>query len=430
MSPQPPPSWLSVTYRSDPLVASLTGDDDARHGILRDCRIVVVRCQSEQLLNRLCHGHGAYKQAVVEGGRIARVAITDYLLRSFTTQVQHAEDEHDYKLTLERVDQRCAAQLQQYQRHHRARVGRRRVTPESALPPYMMERTDVGWAEDHFAWYLRIALWQPHDETQKNGQTSSAKLSFNDMDEKYLTGCVARLMGHFFSTRDATAVLSHVAVAVCQERLRAALAEAGGVAFVAKGSILPRKSGVSQAPMASPPAIPFEAPPESPALNRTLTVDLGRLRPFIDPAGATDTNDMDASDSTTTVTLEGLLIPSGITLICGGGYHGKSTLLRCIAAGVYNKIPGDGREYSVTRTDALSVRAEDGRYVQNCNISAFISNLPSLPGTQNPVDTQHFSSNEASGSTSQAANVIEALELGCKAMLVDEDVSAANFMAR
>ena len=416
-----PPSWLSVAYRSDPLATSLAGDDDARHGVLRDSRIVVVRCQATQLLNHLCQGQEAYKQAIAEGKRVAHVAVTDYLLRSFTTQV-HSDDQH-YKVTLDRMDTRCASQQHH---HHHARVGRRRVSPEAALPPYLLERTDIGSAQDEFSWFLRVGLWQSRDGIEKNGLSSSTNLSFKDIDDQYLTDCVVRLMNNFLSTRNVTALLTHVAVAVCQDRLRAALIEAGGVAFVAKGSILPRKSGASQAPMASPPAIPFEAPPDSPTLNRSLTVDMGLLRPFIDLAGTTNIDDMDTTSESTSLTLEGLFIPSGITLICGGGYHGKSTLLRCIAAGVYNKIPGDGREYSVTRTDALSVRAEDGRYVQNCNISAFISNLPSLPGTQSAVDTGHFSTNEASGSTSQAANVIEALELGCKAMLVDEDVSAAN----
>ena len=120
-----------------------------------------------------------------------------------------------------------------------------------------------------------------------------------------------------------------------------------------------------------------------------------------------------------------MVIPKGVTLIVGGGYHGKSTMLRTIACGVYNKILGDGREFCVTDVGALFVRAEDGRYVNNTNISAFISNLPTAR-----TNTSKFSTNEASGSTSQATNVVEAIEMGATAMLVDEDVSAANFMSR
>jgi len=158
--------------------------------------------------------------------------------------------------------------------------------------------------------------------------------------------------------------------------------------------------------------------------------------------------------SPTCVILTGLLIPTGVTLIVGGGYHGKSTLLRAIATGIHDKVPGDGREFCVTVSDAVSVRAEDGRSISGCNISAFISNLPLLNGISSgpPSDgenfqlngsvilkkpdeapdevTRYFKTREASGSTSQASNVVEAIESGASCMLIDEDVSAANFMAR
>jgi predicted ABC-class ATPase len=117
-------------------------------------------------------------------------------------------------------------------------------------------------------------------------------------------------------------------------------------------------------------------------------------------------------------------IPEGVTLIVGGGYHGKSTLLSALAQGVYNHIPGDGREYVVTRREAVVIRAEDGRFVCGVDISAFISNLPD--GT----DTVNFSTQNASGSTSQAANIMEVLEAGAKVLLMDEDTSATNFMIR
>jgi predicted ABC-class ATPase len=146
---------------------------------------------------------------------------------------------------------------------------------------------------------------------------------------------------------------------------------------------------------------------------------MGLLRGFLgsQPINATQSS---------IVSIPGMLIPKGITLVAGGGYHGKSTLLRAIASGVYDKIPGDGRDTCVTVRDAMSLRAEDGRYVNNCNISAFISNLPTPPGVTSTVDTTHFSSHEASGSTSQAANVAKAIELGARVFLVDEDVSAGE----
>ncbi|KAL7565787.1 hypothetical protein ACA910_015568 [Epithemia clementina (nom. ined.)] len=249
--------------------------------------------------------------------------------------------------------------------------------------------------------------------------------------------------------------LNHVATAVVQDRLRQQLSSGasgsnnGGkaIAFVANQAILPRKSGATHAPMASPPAVPFLAPVGSRYMHRTLCVEIPRvlachLPPEIisstqnDRKNVKDEQTQDVVDSNIIsdlcqVSLTGLWIPCGVNLIVGGGYHGKSTLLRTIAAGVYNKVPGDGREFCVTVEDAITIRAEDGRYVNNCNISAFLSNLPRPAGiTSSNTDTRHFSTSEASGSTSQAANIMEALELQTTALLIDEDVSAANFMAR
>ena len=166
------------------------------------------------------------------------------------------------------------------------------------------------------------------------------------------------------------------------------------VAFVADGSILPRLSGVSDLPMKD--GIPFTSP-ESLRVEMNLPYH-GRI--------------------------QGMGIPRGITVITGGGYHGKSTLLRALEAGVYPHIPGDGREYVVTDATALKIRAEDGRCIHHCNISPFISHLP---GGQN---TDDFITENASGSTSQAANVIEGIEAGAKTLLIDEDTSATNFMIR
>jgi predicted ABC-class ATPase len=117
-------------------------------------------------------------------------------------------------------------------------------------------------------------------------------------------------------------------------------------------------------------------------------------------------------------------IPTGITLIVGGGYHGKSTLLRAIELGVYNHIPNDGRELVVTNPAAVKIRAEDGRSIASVDISPFINQLPQ------GRSTSQFSTTNASGSTSQAANIMEALEAGAKLLLVDEDTAATNFMIR
>jgi predicted ABC-class ATPase len=122
--------------------------------------------------------------------------------------------------------------------------------------------------------------------------------------------------------------------------------------------------------------------------------------------------------------ISGMGIPKGVTLIVGGGYHGKSTLLKAISEGIYNHVPGDGREFVVTNPNAVRIRAEDGRRIEKVDISPFISNLPY------GKDTRSFSTEDASGSTSQAANIVEALEAGAQALLIDEDTSATNFMIR
>ncbi|HHW44942.1 MAG TPA: ABC-ATPase domain-containing protein [Desulfotomaculum sp.] len=200
----------------------------------------------------------------------------------------------------------------------------------------------------------------------------------------------------FYHNLDSGGIIQQVELMEDQEFLRGQLAGRGLVAFVANGSILPRESGVSDRPLVRGRVVPFQSPPE-------LEVEFnlpnrGRVA--------------------------GMGIPRGVTLIVGGGYHGKSTLLRALERGVYNHIPGDGRELVITLPGAVKIRAEDGRSVQKVDISGFINNLP---GGQ---DTRSFSTENASGSTSQAANIVEALEMGAPLLLLDEDTSATNFMIR
>lgn len=166
------------------------------------------------------------------------------------------------------------------------------------------------------------------------------------------------------------------------------------VAFVANGSILPRESGVSQRPLKS--ALAFEAPAE-----QRVVLDLPHRGK-----------------------VAGMGIKRGVTLIVGGGYHGKSTLLRAMQDGVYNHVAGDGRELVLTDSTAVKLRAEDGRAVSGVDISLFIRDLP------DGRDTSRFSTVDASGSTSQAAATVEAYEAGARALLIDEDTSATNFMVR
>ncbi len=181
-----------------------------------------------------------------------------------------------------------------------------------------------------------------------------------------------------------------------QDVLRGQLSAQSLVCFLANGSVLPRLSGVDDRPLDTPQCVPFQSPP---SLEVVLaTPNAGPLR--------------------------GMGIPSGITLIAGGGFHGKSTFLKAIERGVYDHVPGDGREQVVTLGCATKIRAEDGRSVQEVDISPFINNLPQAQSTR------HFSTQNASGSTSQAANIMEALELGSQLLLIDEDTSATNFIIR
>ncbi len=179
-----------------------------------------------------------------------------------------------------------------------------------------------------------------------------------------------------------------------QHFIRGELDRLGLVAFVGDGSVLPRESGVSQRPMKD--AVKFESP-ESLAVTLALP-HRGALR--------------------------GMGIRRGITVIAGGGFHGKSTLLKALERGVYDHIAGDGREYVLTDASAFKLRAEEGRCVHQTDISMFISNLPTK------TDTSCFSTENASGSTSQAANTVEALACGSTVLLIDEDTSATNFMVR
>jgi predicted ABC-class ATPase len=198
-----------------------------------------------------------------------------------------------------------------------------------------------------------------------------------------------------FEALDGEAIQRHVETVEDADWLRGQLGDIGLVAFVANNSVLPRRSGVDERPL-DKEAIPFMSPD-------SLEVE------FNCPNRGK---------------IKGMGVPEGITLIVGGGYHGKSTLLKAIERGVYNHIPGDGREFVVTNPAAVKIRAEDGRSVAGVNISPFINQLPQ------GRSTQQFSTPNASGSTSQAANIIEALEAGAEVLLVDEDTAATNFMIR
>lgn len=206
----------------------------------------------------------------------------------------------------------------------------------------------------------------------------------------------ALLESLFFDALDERAVRTHLETVEDARALRDQLTSRGLVAFIADGAILPRRSGVDDRPL----------PPD-------------RARPFVSPTELRITLEAPNAGQVT-----GMGIPAGVTLIVGGGYHGKSTLLQAIELGVYDHVPGDGRERVVAVSGAVKVQAESGRSIAGTDISNFIRELPG------GEDTTHFVTRNASGSTSQAAAIVEALEVGATCLLLDEDTSATNFLIR
>jgi len=207
-----------------------------------------------------------------------------------------------------------------------------------------------------------------------------------------LSDWVTRAM--YWNNSDKEKCKVHVQCLINRNFLLSQLAEKKIAAFVPNGAILPRESGVSEEPMQN--AVPFASPPE-------LLVHLSL------PSGEQ---------------IAGMGIPCGITVIAGGGFHGKSTLLHALEEAVYPHIPVDGREFIVIDESATPIKTEEGRVVTGTNISPLVRELP-LKGS-----TEKFTTKNASGATSQAANLIEALELGASTILIDEDASAVNFLIR
>lgn len=224
-----------------------------------------------------------------------------------------------------------------------------------------------------------------------NGRTINAK----ELDKilfDYLPVCVERAL--YYQNLDAKSVRAAIDLAEDQQAIREHLQEMGLVAFVANGSVLPRESGISSRPMKG-------------------------AKKFVSPESLEVTMELPHKG-----VICGMGIRKGITLIVGGGYHGKSTILTALELGVYNHIAGDGREYVIADDTAVKLRSEDGRFIKNVDISMFINDLPSK------TNTHDFSTKDASGSTSQAAGIVESIEAGSHLFLLDEDTSATNFMVR
>ena len=290
-----------------------------------------------------------------------KMAVADYLLRNFAKQ-------------LERYS---------FQAHGSGKSGIIQVT---RCGQEVLERTACEIEEKTGNIIVRFEVGFP-----ARGRTIQAGELIKILYQ-YLPACVEKAL--YYKNIDQNAVKRAAELAVDQEYIREQLKKEGLIAFVADGSILPRESGVSQRPMKD--AVPFVSPD---SMKVTMKLPYKGV-------------------------LTGMGIRKGITLVVGGGYHGKSTLLKALESGVYPHIAGDGREYVVTDDTAMKIRAEDGRSIRHTDISMFINDLP------NGKDTYAFDTEDASGSTSQAANVIESMEAGTQVFLIDEDTSATNFMVR
>ncbi len=247
--------------------------------------------------------------------------------------------------------------------------------------PYIIRRSGVEYSDKEFI--LRFFVGLPAKGRRINGREL----------ERIFVDKVPRIISDLASLlSDTDSLPKHIEVYKDYMYIRVLLDKWGATAFIANNSVLPRKSSISHEPL--PTAIPFRSPKE---LEIEITLPSGKK-------------------------IKGMLIPRGLTTITGAGYHGKTTLLNAIQNGIYPHIIGDGREYVVSRNRTVTVKAEDGRMIHCVDLSSFIHNLP------NKEDTTCFNTRNASGSTSMAASINEAIEAGAEVILVDEDTSATNLL--
>ncbi len=306
-------------------------------------------------------GKGAGFPAEYYGNRERRIALQDYLLRLFRREV----DKYNFKAK---------------------GSGKSGLMTASRTGQEVLERTACEMDSANGSLTVRLEVGFP-----ANGRTICSSELIRILFD-FLPKCVQDVL--FYKRLDRGEVEKTMFLADDRKYIRDALEERGLVAFVANGAVLPRESGVSDRPMKD--SVRFASP-------KSMEVEMNLPHKGL---------------------VKGMGIRKGITLIVGGGYHGKSTLLKALELGVYDHIAGDGREYVITAPDAVKIRAEDGRCVKKDDISMFVNNLP------NGKQTGSFYTEDASGSTSQAANVIEAMESGSSLLLIDEDTCATNFMVR
>ncbi|MCR5420714.1 MAG: ABC-ATPase domain-containing protein [Lachnospiraceae bacterium] len=290
-----------------------------------------------------------------------RIALQDYLLRNFHKELK----KYDHKIS---------------------GSGKSGLISISSCNQEILERSALSFDRTDKSLTVRFNIGFP-----AAGRTTLA-LELKKILFDFIPLCISKSLK--YTATDIKELNKWINLSNDQKAIREQLKDLNLIAFVANGSILPRKSGVDDRPMQN--AVKFTSSKED-----EVTLNLPNNR-----------------------SIKGLGIKEGITLIVGGGYHGKSTLLKALERGVYDHIPGDGREYVITEDSAMKLRAEDGRSIIQTDISAFICDLP------NGKNTMNFNTEDASGSTSQAASTVEAILSGAHTLLIDEDTSATNFLVR
>ncbi len=250
----------------------------------------------------------------------------------------------------------------------------------------ILHRTVVSFSDDHMVIRFRFGL--PAEDRRINIEAAS-EMFFGYLPDWVQTCC-------FMNEEVRQELEDHITLYLRQRELQAMLPVQGLAAFIPNGALLPRASGRSDKPLGPKTTVPFLSPP---SLERTITLKDGTV-------------------------LTGMGVSAGITLLVGGGFHGKSTVLEALELGIYPHIKDDGREFVCSLEQTVKVRSENGRQVSNVNIEPFIKNLPQ------GADTRCFSTSNASGSTSQAADIIESVNAGARTLLMDEDTCATNFMIR
>lgn len=302
--------------------------------------------------------------------KVRKVALADYIHRHFSLNIVSKASESDSRSSPSSGG------------WHSCKGGKIHIdTPVAQV----LERTAVIVTDDQIE--IRLCI-----ELPARGRSIEARFA-----AQVLTQHVPTLVSDFLidASNNINSIRSHVRSIEDQDALRKALVPHSLAAFVRNGAILPRASGASSKPLSSKTATPFQSPA---SLEVTITLPHSSV--------------------------SGMGLPARSLVLCvGAGFHGKSTLLEAVTLGCYDYVPGDGREFVCAVDTVANVSSEDGRQVTSVDVSNFITKLPS------GKDTHVFTTTDASGSTSCAASMMEALEMGSKLLCIDEDTTASNWLA-